>query len=85
MFLEILQNSQENACVRVSFLIKFKKETLALLFSCEFRKIFTPFLQNTSVRLILIVYLKFIYITLIIHPTGLGILSVGATKQHITS
>ena len=44
VFLEILQNSQENTCVRVSFLIKcrpeacnfIKKETLAEVFSCEF-------------------------------------------------
>ena len=47
VFLEILQNSQENTCARVSFLINLqaeacnfiKKETLALVFSCEFRKI----------------------------------------------
>ena len=47
MFLEILQNSQENTCVRVSFLIKLraeacnfiKKEALAQVFSCEFCKI----------------------------------------------
>ena len=47
MFLDISQNSQENTCVRVSFLIKLqasachviKKETLAQLFSCEFCKI----------------------------------------------
>ena len=32
MFLEISQNSQENTCARVSFLIK-------LVFSCEFSKI----------------------------------------------
>ena len=45
---EISQNSQENICVRVSFLIKlqtwvlqlFKKETLAQMFSGEFCKIF---------------------------------------------
>ena len=36
-FLEISQNSQENTCARVSFLINFlKKETLAQVFSCEF-------------------------------------------------
>ena len=41
-FLEILQNSQENTCTRVSFLIKLpqacnfiKKETLAQTFYCE--------------------------------------------------
>ena len=42
VFLEILQNSHESACVRVSFLIKLqvcnfiKKETLSQVFSCEF-------------------------------------------------
>ena len=43
VFLEILQNSEESTCARVSFLIKLhasvcnfiKKETLALVFSCE--------------------------------------------------
>ena len=46
IFLEISQNSQENTCVRVSFLIKLqaacnfiKKETLAQVFSREFYKI----------------------------------------------
>ena len=40
VLLEILQNSQENACVRVSFLIKLiKKETLAQVLSCEFCEI----------------------------------------------
>ena len=45
VFLEILRNSQENTCARVSFLIKLqacnfiKKETLAQVFSCEFCKI----------------------------------------------
>ena len=45
-FLEILQNSQENTCVRVSFLIKLKaacnfikKETLTRVLSCEFCEI----------------------------------------------
>ena len=43
VFLGILQNSQENTCVRVSFLTKFQteacnfilKKTLAQVFSCE--------------------------------------------------
>ena len=56
MFLNISQNSKENACARVSSLIQLqdwglqlKKETLAQLFSCEFCEILgTPFLQNTS-------------------------------------
>ena len=47
VFLEISQNSQENTCDRVSFLIKLqasasnfiKKETLAQVFSCEFCEI----------------------------------------------
>ena len=47
VFLEISQNSQENTCARVSFLIKLqaetcnfiKKETLAQVFSCEFCEI----------------------------------------------
>ena len=48
VFLEISQNSQENTCGRVSFLIKLffnkafffiKKKTLAQVFSCEFCKI----------------------------------------------
>ena len=39
LFLEILQNSQENTCARASFLIKLKKETLVQVFSCEFCEI----------------------------------------------
>ena len=49
LFLEISQNSQENACAKVSFLIKLqvqawassciKKETQAQVFSCEFCEI----------------------------------------------
>ena len=45
MFLKNSQNSQENTCARVSFLVKFiinfiKKEALALVFSCEFHESF---------------------------------------------
>ena len=41
VFLKVLQKSQENACVGVSFLIKWlKKETLAQVFSCEFCDVF---------------------------------------------
>ena len=55
MYLEILQNSQENSCARVSFLIKLqakaynfiKKETGVQVFSEE-----NTFLQNTSGRLL---------------------------------
>ena len=47
VFWEISQNSKENTCARVSFLIKLqlsvcnfiKKETLAQVFSCEFYEI----------------------------------------------
>ena len=39
VFLKISQNSQENTCARVSFLI-IKKETLEQVFSCEFYEIF---------------------------------------------
>ena len=47
VFLEISQNSQENTCARVSFLIKLqasglnanKKDTVAQEFSCEFCEI----------------------------------------------
>ena len=54
MFLDISQNSQENTCVRVSFLIKLQAwgrlQTLAQVFSFEFYEIskntfFTEHLQ----------------------------------------
>ena len=62
MFLEISRNSLENTCARVSFLMKacnfIKKETLAQVFSFEFCKFLrTPFLQNTSRRLLLYIIL----------------------------
>ena len=48
MFLEISENSQENTCARVS---------LAQVFSCEFCEISeNTFLQNTSGRLLLLVF-----------------------------
>ena len=46
VFLETSQNSQENTCTRVSFLIK-------LLWQRCFPVLRTPFLQNTSGRLLL--------------------------------
>ena len=54
IFLENSQNSQENTCTRVSFLLKLqacnfiKKEVLAQVFSCEFCGIFksTFFTEN---------------------------------------
>ena len=59
MFLEVLRNSQENTCARVSFLIKLqvsnfiKREALAQVFSCEFYEIskntfFTEHLWTTA-------------------------------------
>ena len=62
ILLEILQNSQENPCARVSFLKKLQtsglqlylKETLVQVFSVNFAKFLrTPFLQNTSRRRLL--------------------------------
>ena len=62
MFLEILQNSQENTCARVSFLIKLQARPATLLkkrlwhrcFPVNFAKFLRkPFLQNTSERLLL--------------------------------
>ena len=57
MFLEILRNSQENACASVFFEIKLqaqacnfiKKETLAQIFSCKFYEISkNTFFKDTS-------------------------------------
>ena len=55
VFLEFSQNSQENTCARVSFLIKLqvcnfiKKETLAQVLFCEFCEISkTTFSYRTS-------------------------------------
>ena len=62
LFLEILRNSHENTCVRVSFLIKvqaearnfIKKETLAQVFPVNFAKfLITPFLTEHPWRLLL--------------------------------
>ena len=63
MFLEISQNSQENTCARVSFLIKLqasaakpaallKKRLWYMCFPVNLARFLrTPFLQNTSGRL----------------------------------
>ena len=47
VFLEISQNSQENTCARVSFLIKLQA------------RLRTPFFQNTSGRLLLSIKLHY--------------------------
>ena len=59
VFLEISQNSQENTCARVSFLINlrpvtlFKKLLWHRCFPVKFAEFLrTPFLQNTSGRLL---------------------------------
>ena len=55
VFVNISQNSQENICARVSFLINFlffKKETLAQVFSCEFCEIFNNTFFKGCVRYI---------------------------------
>ena len=61
VFLEIPQNSQENTCPKVSFLIKlqvaltlFKKKLWHRYFPVNYVEFLgTPFLQNTSGRLLL--------------------------------
>ena len=66
--LKISQNSQENTCASVSFLIMLrldafiKKETLAQLFSCEFCEIckntfFREHLQTTASKANLVLYM----------------------------
>ena len=51
MFSEISQNSQENTCIKNSFI---KRETLAQVFLCGFCQILkNAFLRNTSGRLLL--------------------------------
>ena len=61
VFLEILQNSQKNTCVRVSFLIRpatlLKKRFWHKCFSVNFAKFLrTLFLQTTSERLLLFLF-----------------------------
>ena len=56
VFLEISQNSQENTCARVSFLINLQAWGLAQVFSCEFCEIskntfFTEHLWMTASHL----------------------------------
>ena len=62
VFSEISQNSQENTCARVSFLIKLQARSATVLkkglwhrcFPVNFAKFLrTPFLQNTLRRLLL--------------------------------
>ena len=74
VFLEILQNSQEDTSARVSFLINLqapacnfiKKETLAQVFSCEFcetskNTFFTEHLRATAFGTSEIVWIVLFY------------------------
>ena len=67
VFIEVSQNSQENTCAKVTFLIKLqaqiydfiKKETLAQVFSCEFCEFLTtPFLTE---------HLRWLHLTIFIY------------------
>ena len=54
VFLKLSQNSQENTCVRASFLIQLQAGVWQRYFPVNFAKfLWTPFLQNTSGRLLL--------------------------------
>ena len=70
VFLKILQNSQKNTCVRVSFLIKLqascnfiKKEVLAQVFSYELCKIFknTFYIEDYQWLLFQYIYIRIIF------------------------
>ena len=59
-FLQISQNSQENTCVGISFLINFiKKETPTQMFSCEFAKFLSTRFFTEHLRWLLLKHLKF--------------------------
>ena len=66
VLLKISQNSLENACASVSFLIKLQG-TLAQAFSCEFCEIFK---KNTCVRVSFLIKLQALQETL----AGTGVL-----------
>ena len=75
VFLEISQNSQENNCVRIYFLIKLQAKKKRLWHRCfpvNFVKLLrTPFLQNISGRLFLFFLSNFSQIVLLIEiPTS---------------
>ena len=63
VFLKISQNSLENTCTRVSFLIKLqtqawnfiKKDTLAQVFPCEFCEIFKSTFFIEHLRWVLLI------------------------------
>ena len=53
VFLEISQNSQDNTCARVCFLINLQ-ETLSLVFSCEFCEILRTSFFTEHIRWLLL-------------------------------
>ena len=69
VFLKFLQNSQENTCARICFLLKLQanawnfieKETLSRVFSCEFCEIFK---NNFFYRTPLVAASDYKYVTL---------------------
>ena len=65
VFLEFSQNSQENTCARVYFLIKLqsflKKDTLTQVFSCEFCEISRKAFFAEHLRWLLLYFLSFIW------------------------
>ena len=89
VFLEISQNSQENTCVRVSFLIKLqawtcnfvKKETLAQVFSCEFCEISKGRVTRTHISEILYLVIFPKYYSCIYLIVSNGCLAAAQSKR----
>ena len=71
VFLKISQNSQENTCARVSFLMKLqaqtcnftKKEALIQIFSCEFCEFFKNNFFIEHLQWLLLEWMNFRYTT----------------------
>ena len=65
MFFEISQNSQESTCTRASPVPKtfnfIKKETLAQVFSCEFRETFENTVSAEHLRTTVSYNLQFVF------------------------
>ena len=78
LFLELLQNSQENTCARVFILMKLQEacnfikiETLAQVFSCEFCKISkNTFSYRTPQMAASVLFLKVVSKTTFIYLVG---------------
>ena len=84
MFLNILQNSQENSCARVSFACNFnKKEALAQVASCEFCKIgLTSNTKDKSVQKFPKNYMK-VYVCVYIIQTSCNRKNVSTTSPAV--